>query len=85
MSEEKQIGRVFSYFSKIGVAAIEVTDEGLILGDKIHFRGSTTDFEQEVDSMQIEGEEVDEVKPGKSVGIKVEERVRPGDLVYKVL
>ena len=61
MSEEKQIGKVFSFFSKIGVAALEITDEGLILGDKIHFKGATTDFEQEVDSMQIEGKEVQEV------------------------
>ena len=85
MSEEKQIGKGFSFFSKIGVAALEITDEGLILGDKIHFKGATTDFEQEVDSMQIEGKEVQEVSPGKSVGIKVKDRVRPGDLIYKVL
>jgi translation initiation factor IF-2 len=85
MSEEKQIGKVFSFFSKIGVAALEITDDSMALGDKIHFRGSTTDFEQEVDSMQIEGKEVQEVKSGKSVGIKVKDRVRPGDLVYKVL
>jgi translation initiation factor IF-2 len=85
MSEEKQIGKVFSFFSKIGVAAIELTDDALMLGDKIRFKGNTTDFEQEVESMQIEGEEVQEVGPGKSVGIKVADKVRPGDAVFKVL
>jgi len=85
MSEEKQIGKVFSYFSKIGVAAIEITDDSLMLGDKIHFKGTTTDFEQEIDSMQIEGKDVQEVSSGKSVGIKVKDKVRPGDLIYKVI
>ena len=85
MSEEKQIGKVFSFFSKISVAAIELTEDNLALGDKIRFKGSTTDFEQEVKSMQIEGQEVQEVGPGKSVGLKVKDRVRPGDLVYKVI
>jgi putative protease len=84
MTEEKQIGKVFSFFSKIGVAAIEVT-EALALGDKIHIKGNTTDIEQEIDSMQIEGKEVQEVGPGKSAGIKVKDRVRPGDLVYKII
>jgi translation initiation factor IF-2 len=85
MTEEKQIGKVFSFFSKIGVAAIELTEDSLALGDKIRIKGTTTDFEQEVDSMQIEGKEVQEVGPGKSVGMKVKDKVRPGDLVYKVL
>ncbi len=85
MAEEKQIGKVFSFFSKIGVAAIELTDDSLILGNKIRFKGNTTDFEQEVESMQIEGEDVQEVGPGKSVGLKVKDKVRPGDLVFKIL
>jgi len=85
MSEEKQIGKVFSFFSKISVAAIELTEDNLALGDKIRVKGSTTDVEQEVESMQIEGQEVQEVGPGKSVGMKVKDRVRPGDLVYKVI
>ena len=85
MTEEKQIGKVFSFFGKIGVAAIELSDDNLVLGDKIRIKGTTTDFEQEVDSMQIEGKEVQEVGPGKSAGIKVKDKVRPGDLVYKLL
>ncbi len=85
MSEEKQIGKVFSFFSKISVAAIELTEDTLALGEKIHIKGHTTDLEQDVESMQIEGQDVQEVGPGKSVGIKVKDRVRPGDMVFKVL
>lgn len=85
MTEEKQIGKVFSFFSKISVAAIELTDDNLALGDKIRVKGATTDFEQEVESMQIEGKEVQEVGPGKSAGIKVKDKVRPGDIIYKLI
>ena len=83
--KEKQVGKVFSYFNKIGVAAIEITKDSLALGDRVHFKGATTDFEQEIESMQIEGKTVQEARAGRSVGIKVDERVRPGDLVLKVI
>jgi putative protease len=85
MISEKEVGRVFKYFNKIGVAAVEITNDCLALGDKIHIKGSTTDFEQEVESMQIDGKPVEEVHAGKSVGLKVNERVRPGDKIYKNL
>ncbi|GAI15070.1 unnamed protein product, partial [marine sediment metagenome] len=55
------------------------------VGDTIHIKGHTTDFEQEIESMQIENEPVKEAKSGDSIGIKVKERVRPHDLVYKVI
>jgi len=85
MIDEKKVGKVFAYFSKIGVAAINVTDDSIAIGDKLHFKGATTDFEQEIESMQIEKKEVDHVEAGKSVGIQTKERVRPNDEVYKVL
>ncbi len=84
MVEEKLIGKVFSYFNKISVAAIEITDDNLIVGDKIHIKGSTTDFEQEVESMQVDGKEVEEVSRGKSAGVKVIDVARSGDEVYKI-
>jgi translation elongation factor EF-1alpha len=65
------------------VAAVELLDV-LKKGDKIHIKGATTDFEQEVDSIQIENNSVEEAKAGDSVGIKVKEKVRPNDKVYKV-
>jgi len=80
---EKPIGKVGSYFSKVGVAAIKL-DEPLKKGDKIHIKGNTTDFEQKIDSMQIDRKEVNGAKTGDSVGIKVRDKVRPNDVVYKV-
>jgi len=82
MAEPKPIGKVSSYFSKIGVAAIELNDK-LKLGDKIRIKGNTTDLTQVVDSIQIEHKTVKEAKKGDSIGIKVDDRVRPNDLVYK--
>jgi len=82
MPEEK-VGVVSDYFAKVNVAAMEVTGS-LKVGDTIHFKGHTTDFEQVVESIQIEHEPVQEVKPGDAIGIKVKERCRGGDAVYKV-
>jgi putative protease len=82
--EEKEVGRVTHYFSKIGVAAVELKDK-LRVGETIHIKGHTTDFTQEVSSMQIEHETVSEAKAGQSVGIKVREKVREHDIVYKVI
>lgn len=80
---ERDIGRVTRYFSRISVAGIELTDT-LCEGDTIHFVGHTTDFSQEVHSMQLENEPITEGQTGQEIGLKVQERVRPGDQVYKV-
>ncbi|MDX1534356.1 MAG: EF-Tu/IF-2/RF-3 family GTPase [Thermoplasmata archaeon] len=82
--EQTRVGRVFKFFAQPGVAAIELTDGALQVGDTIHIQGATTDFSQEVESMQIERETVDGAQKGQSVGIKVAERVRPGDAVYRM-
>ena len=81
--EEEKIGLVSNYFSKISVAAVEITDGMVSVGDRLHFLGHTTDFESTVHSMQIEHKSVTEAKIGDSVGIKVPEKVRDGDKVYK--
>jgi translation elongation factor EF-1alpha len=80
---EKRVAKVTHYWSKVGVAAIKLYDT-LSVGDTIHISGSTTDFEQAVDSMEIEHEAVERAKKGQDVGLKVKERVRKGDRVYKV-
>jgi len=82
MSEEI-IGEVSDFFAHPVVAGIELT-AGLRVGDKIHIKGHTTDLEMTVDSMQINNEQVEEAQPGDSIGVKVSERVRSGDLVYKI-
>ena len=84
MKEEK-IGFVSNYFSKISVAAIEITDGTLSVGDTIHFLGHTTEYESIVHSMQIEHKSVTEAKKGDSIGVKVSEKVREGDKVYKIV
>jgi translation elongation factor EF-1alpha len=82
MPEEK-VGVVKDYFAKINVAGIDITGK-LKAGDTIHIKGHTTDFEQVVESMQIEHEQVEEAEPGDAIGIRVNERCRGGDTVYKV-
>ena len=81
--KEKPIGRVESYFSGVGVAAIKL-DAPLKKGDKIHIKGHTTDFEQKVGSMQIDRKDIKEAKKGDSIGIKIDDKVRPNDVVYKL-
>jgi len=81
--EGKLIGKVAHYFSKIGVAVIELSDT-LKAGDTIRIIGGETDFTQTVGSMEIEHEKVKEAKAGDSVGLKVEQKVREGYKVYKL-
>ena len=83
--EEEKIGIVSNYFSKISVAAVEITNGTVSVGDRLHFLGHTTEFESTVLSMQIEHKSITEAKKGDSVGIKVSERVREGDKVYKII
>ena len=85
MSEEKlqEIGKIAHFFSKINVAVIDLT-EPLSVGDHIRIQGPTTDFEQTVDSMQIEHASVKTAKKGESIGLKVKDKVREKDTVYKV-
>lgn len=81
---EIRVGKVINYFSKIGVAAINLEEGGLKVGDTIKIMGATTNFTQTVDSMQIEKRQVQEADRGASVGIKIKERARPNDDVYKI-
>ena len=83
--KEGKIGIVSNYFSKISVAAVEITDGTVSVGDTIHFLGHTTDFETTVHSMQIEHKFVTEAKKGDAVGVKVPEKVRERDKVYKIV
>lgn len=80
---EKLIGKVSHWFGKIGVAGIELTGK-LAVGDRVHILGHTTDFEQEIKSMQVMHQDVSEAGAGDDVGVKLESRARAGDDVYKV-
>ncbi len=80
---EQEIGTVSDFFAHPVVAAIELTGT-LKTGDTIHIKGHTTDLEMAVESMQIDNAPVEEATAGDSIGIKVPERVRNGDTIYKV-
>ncbi len=82
-SPGEKIGKVVHYYTNIGVGIIELSNT-LKVGDKIKIKGATTDFEQTVDSMQIEKDKIEEAKKGKSIGLKVKDHVRQNDVVYKV-
>lgn len=81
---EEEIGHITHYFSKIGVAVIEITSGTLKAGETIHVKGHTSDFTQVVDSLQQEHQAVPEAKKGGSYGMKVKEPVREGDKISKV-
>ncbi|KUO43140.1 MAG: translation elongation factor-like protein [Hadesarchaea archaeon YNP_N21] len=81
--EKKVVGKVTHYFTKISVAVVELSGE-LKVGDRISIEGPTTNFEQTVNSMQIEHKDVKVATAGQAVGLKVDQRVREGDIVYKI-
>lgn len=80
---EEEVGKVSDFFARPVVAGIELTGT-LKTGDRLHIKGHTTDIEFVADSMQIDNVNVQEAKTGDAVGIKVPDRVRRGDTVYKV-
>lgn len=82
--EELEVGKVTHYFGHLGVAAIDVTAE-IKAGDTVHIKGHTSDFTQQIDSMQVEHASVTVAKPGDKIGIQVKEHVREHDIVYKVV
>ena len=81
--KETKVGTISHYYDHIGVGVIKVSAK-LAVGDKIHIKGKTTDFSQEVASMQVEHQQIQEAKKGDAIGMKVDQEVREGDVVYKV-
>lgn len=79
----EEIGKVTHYFTKIGVAVVELSGD-LKVGDEIRVKGATSDFKQKIKSMQIEHENIEEAEAGQSIGLKVKDHAREGDTVYKV-
>lgn len=77
------VGEVSHYYNRIGVAVIDLKDS-LQLGDQVHFFGRSTDFRQEITSMQIEHESISEAGKGQEIAVKVDRRVRNHDKVYKL-
>jgi len=82
---EEQVGLIVKFFAKPSVAAVEVMSGGIKKGDLLKYTGHTTDFTELVASMELDNQPVEEAKAGQLIGIKVKERVREGDKVYKVV
>jgi putative protease len=82
--ELEEIGKITHFFPKINVVVVELK-ASLSMGDRIRIQGPTTDFEQTVESMQIEHKDVKTTKAGQSVGLKVSQRVRENDTIYKII
>jgi putative protease len=83
--QEEKVAKVVKFFAKPSVAAIAMTDGSLTIGDRIKIKGHTTDFEDTVATMQKDNQPVEKALPGDMIGIKVKERVREDDLVYKII
>ena len=83
MAEDK-IGEVMKFFSKPSVAAVKITAGELLVGDTVRFNGHTTDFEDTIQSMEIDNKQIEKATAGDYIGVKVSDRVRPGDEVFKV-
>lgn len=83
MANEEKIGEVTHYFGKISVAVLKI-DKGIKIGENLHFVGKHTDFSQEINSLQIEHQAVTEAEAGSDVAMKVKDRVRPGDTIFRL-
>ncbi len=83
--QEVEIGKVSIFFAKPSVAAVDITSGTIAVGDTVKFVGATTSFEQRIESMEIDRKPIPSASAGQSVGIKVKERVRPHDKVFKMV
>jgi len=81
---ERKVGEVVKYFSKPSVAAVKITEGEVRIGDALRFTGHTTDLNMPLDSMEVNNQKVSQAVAGDYVGIRVIDRVRPGDEVFKV-
>ena len=80
----EQVGRISGFFAHPSVAIVELTG-ALRVGETIYIKGHTTDFQQPVESMQVDRQPVQQATAGQAVGIKVRERCRSHDLVFKLV
>ena len=82
---ENEVAVVVKFFVKPSVAALKITSNTIKTGDRLRYKGHTTDFIEEVTSMQVDNQPVDEAKVGDLVGVKVKDRVRENDQVFIVV
>jgi len=83
--KEEEVGEIVHFFGKIGVGVVKINRGNLKVGDRIHIKGGETDIEQTVESLQIDKKPVKEIKKGDEAGLKVDDKVREGNKVYKIV
>ena len=81
---ETEIGQITHFYNRISAAVLSLTEK-LIIGDQVHILGHTTDFVQQVNSMEVDHKKVLTIGPGDEVALKVIEPVRKGDTIYKII
>lgn len=81
---DKPVGKVVHFYDKLGVAIIDLDSGGLKIGDEVKFKRGDEEFNQKIESLQVEHESVDAVKKGDSFGVKVDQVAKPGTQVYLV-
>jgi putative protease len=82
LEQEKPIGKIWHYYSHAHVGIIELTDGEIDLGNVIHIKGAHTDFRQQVESLQLDHQNIAHADKGKRVGVQLKEKVRENDTVY---
>jgi putative protease len=82
---EKRIGEVVKFFAKPSVAAVKIEEGEISVGDSVKYVGHTTDFIDVIKTMEVENKSVEKAVAGDFIGVKVSDRVRPGDEVFKVI
>ena len=82
---ENEIAVVLKFFANPSVAAVKITSGAIKIGDRLRYKGATTDFTEEVASMEVNNQPVEEARMGEMVGVKVKERVRENDRIFKIV
>jgi hypothetical protein len=83
MATGERVGSVVHFFDRILVAVLRL-DKGIRLGDHLHFLGGHTDFDQRIDSMQVDHQPVEKADSGSEVAVKLSQPARRGDAVYRI-
>ena len=82
--KETEVGEIVHYFGNIGVAVLKATKAPIKKGDNLHIVGGSADFDQAVDSLQVDHKDVESIAKGKEGGMKVSEKVHEGNKIYKI-
>ena len=81
VDKKDQIGVITHFYSKIGVGIIKLSKD-LKVGDTIQIKGSTSDFKQKIEEIQLDHKSIEKGEKGQEIGVKLNEKVRDGDVIF---